>query len=199
MDPRELEIEKGWLLDARNDPEAFMFFYEKYYDRIFRLCYHQVSDYEFAEDLVSETFLRAQERLPYFHWQGLTMGAWLYRIAGNQIKYRRRNRLRTTDLDDVDDGRTAEFEDPLDALVMDEEQLRVTRLIRQLDPDQRDVIRMHYWEGLTIREIAVVLDRPEGTIKARLKRGRDRLAAMIEAEKRAESRREGRPSPDDRG
>lgn len=197
MDPRELEIEKAWLLNARTDPDAFMFFYEKYYDRIFRLCLHRVLDHDFAEDLVAETFLRAQVRLPWFRWQGMTMGAWLYRIALNQIAYRLRNRLATTELDPRDDHLAADFENFLAALVLDEEQLKVNRLIRRLDPVYRETLRLHYWDDLTVREIAVVLDCPTGTVKARLKRGRDRLQAMIEAEERSESPREGRPSPDD--
>ncbi len=80
----------------------------------------------------------------------------------------------------------------------DEEQLRLNRLIRQLDHEYRETLRLHHWEDLTVREIAVVLDRPTGTIKARLKRGRDRLKALIAAEARAEAPRAGRLSPDDR-
>lgn len=197
MDPRELEIEKAWLLNARTDSEAFDVFYRKYYDRIFRFCHHRVADVEFAEDLVSEVFLQAQQNLWRFRWLGLTMGAWLFRIALNQVSYRMRNRLATTTLDPTDDRLAGEFDDPLVALALAEDEYRIRRLVADLDPDYRETLRLHYWDDLTVREIGAVLGCPVGTIKARLKRGRDRLEEMFAAEERADAPREGRPSPDD--
>lgn len=118
MDPSELEIEKRWLLNARTDPEAFMHFYAKYYDRVFRLCYHRVVDRELAEDLTAETFLQAQQHLGRFRWQGTTMGAWLYRIALNQVRYRGRDRRPLAAFDPADDLGD-EGGGPLAALLLD--------------------------------------------------------------------------------
>ncbi|MFN2370237.1 MAG: RNA polymerase sigma factor [Candidatus Krumholzibacteriia bacterium] len=198
MDPRELEIEKRWLLNARTDPEAFMHFYAKYYDRVFRLCYHRVLDRELAEDLTAETFLQAQQNLGRFRWQGATMGAWLYRIALNQVRYRLRNLLPLNAFGPGDDRLEGEGADPLAAMLLEEACLRVRRAIARLDEDTREAVRLHYWDDLTTREIAVVLDEIEGTIKARLSRGRQRLRELLAAQDEgADAPRESRPAPRD--
>lgn len=197
MDPRELDIEKRWLLNARTDPEAFGFFYAKYYDRLFRLCYHRVFDHELAEDLVAETFLQAQQNLHRFRWLGLTMGAWLHRIALNQVRYRQRGRMLTSPLR-ADDERFADAAtDPLAALLLDEAHLRVRRAIARLDESTREVFQLHYWDNLSAREIAVILGEREGTVSARLTRGRERVRRLLATADAAETLPEGRPTPDE--
>ncbi len=197
MDPRELDIEKRWLLNARTDPEAFRFFYAKYYDRLFRLCYHRVLDRELAEDLVAETFLQAQHNLHRFRWLGLTMGAWLHRIALNQLRYRQRNPRLMSQLREDAEGPADPADDPLAALLLDETQLRVRRAIAQLDEATREAFQLHYWGDLTEREIAAVLGERQGTISSRLTRGRQSLRRLLESSARAEARPEGRPTPDE--
>lgn len=197
MHAGELDIEKRWLLNARTDPEAFMLFYTKYYDRVFRLCYHRVLDHDLAEDLVAETFLQAQRHLSRFRWQGLTMGAWLYRIALNQLRYRARNRLATCELDPDDARLGADVPGPLEALILDESQRRVRRAVSGLDEPTREAFQLHYWEGLKIREIAVVLGQSTGTVSARLSRGRDRVRRLLANADAAEALPEGRPAPDE--
>lgn len=73
------------------------------------------------------------------------------------------------------------------------------RALARLDEDTREAMRLHYWDDLTTREIAVVLDEPEGTVKARLSRGRRRLREQLAAQDEgADASRESRPAPRDR-
>ncbi len=175
----ELDIEKRWLILARTDPEAFFFFYQKYYDRLFRLCQNRVLDVDLAEDLVAETFLKAQRSLPRFRWMGLTMGAWLFRIALNQVRSHLRNRLPTAPLDPEDNALAGGGTDPLGEVLLDETQRRVRRAMGGLDAATAEIVRLHYWDELGIREIGVVLDLPAGTVKSRLSRGRRRLRELL--------------------
>ena len=197
MDPHELDIEKRWLLNARTDPEAFQFFYAKYYDRLFRLCYHRVLDHELAEDLVAETFLQAQQNLHRFRWMGLTMGAWLHRIALNRVRHRGRSRFLTSPLHPDDNSLADAATDPLAGLLLDEAQLQVRRAIAQLDEPTREAIQLHYWDDLSAREIAVILGEREGTVSARLTRGRRRLHRLLAAADAAAALPEGSPAPDE--
>ena len=86
VDTQELDIEKKWLILARLDPGKFTLFYDKYCDGIYRFCLRRVVDHDLAEDLTSSTFLQAQRKLWQFRWQGVTMGAWFYRIALNVVR-----------------------------------------------------------------------------------------------------------------
>jgi len=81
----ELAIERKWLLWSRVDPEAFVHFCEKYYDKIFSFILRKVGDEDIAKDLTQETFNIALHRLWQFRFQGVTIGGWFYRIALSQV------------------------------------------------------------------------------------------------------------------
>lgn len=193
-----LDIEKRWMLLARMDPEAFFRFYDKYVDRIYRYCLSRTLDPEAARDLTSETFLRAQGSLGRFRWQGVTFGAYLYRIAENVVRQRARDLRRETGLDDGDhivDPRI----NPLAQVVLTESQQLVREALARLDDRTREIMLLHYWENLTVREIAVVLDMNESTVKARLRRGRGKLLAWLPKEGGPPPDAGGRPGRDDDG
>lgn len=181
MDARDLDIARRRQWSTRIEREDFLELYARYYDRIFRFCHGRVLNPELAEDLTAETFMQALTHLDRFRWQGVTFGSWLYRIALNQVRYRRRDAHDHEHLDDHQDAVVDEAADPLDLVLLDDGQRRVRRAIALLDEDTREAIRLQYWDGLTPSEIAVVLDQPVGTVKARLGRGRQKLRSTLEA------------------
>ena len=175
----ELAIEKRWLVLARIDPEDFRRFYDKYCDRVYRLCLRRVLDPDLAEDLTSETFLRAQRSLWRFRWQGVTFGAYLYRIALNLV---RRQAKAAAAMISVDPGDVTIVDarlNPLAEVVLTERQRAVRAALTALDDLGREIFMLHYWEELTVAQISVVLDTPEGTVKTRLQRGRSLLRSEL--------------------
>jgi len=183
----EASIEKRWFLLARVDHEKFDYFYDKYYDRIFRYIFHRTRDRDLAEELTSETFFRALRALWKFRWQGITFAAWLYRIAINVVNrhYQWAARRRERPLNPPD----REFEaglmrdpadDPYELLENAEEQERLLECLGRLDLDSQNILALRYFEGLKVREIAVITDTPEGTVKARISRSLCKLRSILE-------------------
>jgi RNA polymerase sigma-70 factor (ECF subfamily) len=175
MHDSELAIEKRWLLWARLDPEDFRRFYEKYCDSVYHFCLRRTLDPQLSEDLTSETFLRAQRNLWRFRWQGVTFGAYLYRIALNLVRQHAIIAARSINLEEPELTVVDLRINPLAELVLNERQRLVRAAVGKLDRLGQDVFLLHYWEELKTAEIAVVLDIPEGTVKTRLRRGREGL------------------------
>lgn len=175
----ELAIEKRWLLAAKVDPEDFRRFYAKYGDRVYRFCLRRTLDRDTAEDLTAETFLQAQRNLWRFRWQGVTFGAYLYRIALNLVRKHAAAAARTLNVAEPDAGVVDPRANPLAELVLTERQLAVRQAVATLDGRSQEIFLLHYWEELTTAEIAVVLKVPEGTVKTKLSRGRQALRAEL--------------------
>jgi len=181
----ELAIEKRWLLLARVDHEKFDYFYRKYYDRILRFFYQRTLDLEVAEDLTGETFERALDRLWTFRWQGVTFGGWLFRIALNLLRKHHRSRAlwRYTELPENvigEDVLVDEQADPLTRAIHSRQRRRLLQCLQELDETMREDLLMHYLDGLTYREIAVIRNVPAGTVRARVSRALGRLRTLME-------------------
>ncbi len=175
----ELRIEKRWVLFAQIDKRKFIYFYDKYVDRITRYVFHRVADQHVTEDLVSKTFFHALKHLGKFRWQGVTFGAWLYRIASNEVLAFLRNRTywHTDDSRDIQD-QPHQQPDQLEDLIDRENKARINHCLNQLDEKSQDVLVLSFWESLSIREIAAILNMPEGTVKVTKMRARQALQKL---------------------
>lgn len=176
-----LDIEKRRLQLARIDPEEFSYFFDKYHDRIFRYVYWKVGDHDQAADLTLETFSTAWRKIARFTWQGYSFGAWLFQIArgivGHEIRRRGVRRETPFDLDLHEAGheRTPEAE------YQEEEDREVIRsCLARLPADRYEVFILYYWLGMTVREVALVMKLPVGTVSSHLRRGRATLRGYLE-------------------
>jgi len=172
----ELSIEKRWVLFAQIDKRKFIYFYDKYVDRITRYVFHRVGDQHVTEDLVSKTFFHALNHLGKFRWQGVTFGAWLYRIASNEVRAFLRNRRywHTDESQDIQD-QPYQQPDQLEDLIASENKARITHCLNKLDEKSQDVLVLSFWESLSTREISAILNMPEGTVKVTKMRARQAL------------------------
>jgi len=176
----DLEIERRWIHLSQVDPEKFEFFYRKYRPRIFKYAFLNLRDHDLASDVTSETFSLAADNLGRFRWQGHSFGAWLFRIARNvllQEVRRKKARPETRFVPEYHDRAGGRRPDA------DLDHREDTRLLMdamdQLRDVRREIFLQKYGLGLTTREIGVVMDMPEATVKSHLQRGRAELLTIL--------------------
>ncbi|WP_270887291.1 sigma-70 family RNA polymerase sigma factor [Pedococcus sp. 5OH_020] len=153
-------------LAQRGDAEAFGLLYERYVDVVYRYVYVRVGGQQLAEDLTSETFLRALRRMDTFSWQGRDIAAWFITIARNLItdnakSARFRMEVTTADMLDADRRVDAPDQEVLDRL-RDE---RLLSAVKNLKPEQAECVVLRFLQGLTLAETAKVLGKSEGAVK----------------------------------
>ena len=148
----------------RREVTAFEQLYELFIDRIYRYLLYRVGDGHLAEDLTSAVFLKAWQSIEQYQERGVPFSAWLYRIARNVAT----DQFRTSTVDIPLDGQ--EMLLPAGAHIEDWVQRRFTQeqirgALGALTEDQRQVIILHFFEGLSYSEIAEVMGKQEGAVR----------------------------------
>jgi RNA polymerase sigma-70 factor (ECF subfamily) len=170
------------------DSEAFGQLYDHYQGPVYRFVYYRTRSRTLAEDITSETFLRALRNMSGFRWQGKDFGAWLMTIARNlctdHFKAGKTRLEQTTDDMGRHDNAT---EGPENAVLAGLANEVLLDGLRQLSDEQRDCLIMRFLQGLSIAETAQILGRSEGAIKQLQLRGVRNLAKLVPAGWRDES------------
>jgi RNA polymerase sigma-70 factor (ECF subfamily) len=167
------------------EAEAFGLLYDRYVDLVYRYIYYRVNNPNLAEDLVSETFLRALRRIDSFTWQGRDFAAWLVTIARNLIADHfksGRYRLEITTEDILETGPTQTTDGPenlvLDALTNE----TLLTAVKKLNPEQQECIVLRFLQGLSVSETALAMGKNDGAIKALQYRAVRALARLLPEE-----------------
>jgi RNA polymerase sigma-70 factor (ECF subfamily) len=148
------------------DTEALSELYRRHADAIFRYVYYRVGDQVVAEDLVGDVFVRMLEGLPSYQDTGRPFEAWLYRIAHARVvdHYRREKARRGTS---VDEELAAGEEGNPDRLAAHRDDTRrVWEALVDLTDDQQQVISLRFLAGYSTAEVAKLLGKTEGAVKA---------------------------------
>jgi RNA polymerase sigma-70 factor (ECF subfamily) len=153
-------------LAQQGDAEAFGQVYDAYVDSIYRYLYYRVGSHALAEDLTSETFMRALRRIDSFTWQGKDIGAWFVTIARNLVtdhvkSSRFRLEVSTADMLDADRADDGIEDEVLRRL----QSATLIDAVRQLKAEQQECIVMRFLQGLSVAETAKVMKRSEGAVK----------------------------------
>jgi RNA polymerase sigma-70 factor, ECF subfamily len=161
--------------------------YDRWSDAVHALVVRIVRDETDAEEVVEAVFWQAWQQAGRYTSDRGAPGAWLLAIARSRSLDRLRTLRRRHDEQPADDSvltNAPAIGDPLSELNASERAMRVTAAVQQLPPDQRAVMELAYFEGLSQTEIADRLDVPLGTVKTRarlgLKKLRDSLAELRE-------------------
>lgn len=145
----------------QGDSQAFGIVYDRYVKKIYDFVFFKTMHKETAEDLTSLVFAKALAGVDGF--TGGSVSAWLYRIARNAVIDHYRTTKTTVDIADVwdlSDGTELELETDLKRQLDD-----VKAYLRTLAPEQRDIVIMRVWQGLSYAEIAAALGKTEGACK----------------------------------
>ncbi|MGH2450346.1 MAG: sigma-70 family RNA polymerase sigma factor [Candidatus Limnocylindria bacterium] len=163
------------------DRAAFGELYDAHVSSVYRYLLYRVREPSDAEDLTSEVFTRAFANIHRYRWQGKSFLAWLYTIARNAVTDRRRRERPTVDLDDAfgiaEDGPTAH-----ERAVHGEEVEALRDAVKYLTGEQQEVLVLRFVENMSSRQVAQILGKNEGAIRALQFRALGRLRKLLQEE-----------------
>ncbi len=170
----------------KGEADAFNPIVSKYQQKIYDLIYPRVRDRETAEDICQEVFLKAWQALPNFKGQS-AFYSWLYKIAINcSIDFlRKQNKRFVLSWEELPPNLHETLEasqrQPSISQIVEKKEFRniISKAVRQLPTGQRNVFYLRYGEELRIKDIALRLNKSEGTIKTHLHHAHRKLRDML--------------------
>ena len=155
--------------------------YDTHVDAVYRYILYRVREPSDAEDLTSDVFTRAFANIHRYRWQGKSFLAWLYTIARNAVTDRRRRQRPTVDLENAfglaEDGPTAH-----EHAVRGEEVDALRGAVKHLTTEQQEVLVLRFVENMSSRQVANMLGKNEGAIRALQFRALGRLRKLMTTE-----------------
>lgn len=150
------------------DPTAFNLLVERWQDKIHRFVYRYLPDNDEANEITQKTFIRAYQRMDTLDEAG-KFSPWIYKVANNLCldELKRAGRKRSVPLDM---NRIEQESKNTPATDFENKELAelLNHALLQLPDEQRSVVILKQYEGLTFREIAEILEEPESTVKSRM-------------------------------
>lgn len=147
------------------DEAALVSIYDRYHPVVYRYLYRQIGDVDTARDLAAEVFHRLLVALHAGKGPRDHLVAWLYRTAHNALVDHYRRQQHRCHLS-LEEGIVADDNTPVEAA---EHHLLVTQLrgaLQRLSPDQQQVIALKFLEGLSNEQVALIMGKSVGAIKA---------------------------------
>lgn len=184
VDPADAELIR---LTLNGNTDAFNLLVQKYQPQIYNLIYRKVRDPEISKDLCQVAFLKAWRALPNFKGES-TFYNWLYRIAVNcSIDFFRREKNQIASVYDEELSQNTDnllqmtqvHLSPCEILEKKELAHVISKAVDRLSVNQRCVFDLRHGEELMIKEIALRLNKSEGTIKTHLYNAHKKLRDLL--------------------
>jgi RNA polymerase sigma-70 factor (ECF subfamily) len=186
----DLSEEKELVTQAQKSPDAFAKLYDQYYPKIFGYVLRRSANIEAAQDITSETFLKALGKLWQFRWRNVSFSSWLYKIASNETNqyFRKAEYKKSISLEELQeqgfelrspDEPESELIEAQEELKQHQDFLEIQERITRLPAKYQEVIALRFFEKKQINEIAELLGKREGTIKSLLHRAIEKLRETI--------------------
>jgi len=149
----------------QQDQEAFAQLYEEHFNKIYRYVALRIGDKTEAEDVTQQVFINALRSISSFKWKGIPFAAWLFRIAHNQVVdyLRKKTKQATVPLDE---SLASSDSNPQ---LMAEHRLDIEQLLlatKRLTRAQREVIALRFAGELSTVQVAKVMGKSQGAVKA---------------------------------
>ena len=165
--------------EARTSNEAKLAsLYNEYYDKIAHYVYVHIGNKTEAEDIAGEVFLKALKSLESYKERGIPMQAWLFRIAHNLVvdHLRKRTKYKMVPIETV---QVAADADPITAAEKNIELERVTKAMGQLNRQQREILRLRFFGGLTSKEVGSILGKSDGAVREMQRAAIEKLRRLV--------------------
>ena len=147
----------------KGDTEAFGVLYDRYIDKIYRFVFYKTFVKEVAEDITSDVFHKALQKIASYDAGKGEFSAWLYRIARNSVIDHYRTQKTDVPLEDVFDvGFDERTPESLDAIASLD---KVHAYLETLTAKQREIITLRVWEELSYKQIAAIVGGTEDSVK----------------------------------
>lgn len=158
------------VVAAREDPQAFLALYDRYFSRVLGYVRLRVRDEAVCEDVTSTVFTAALAQLPRFRGEG-TFAGWLFQIARNAVRDVQRRPAAVSLLHEPHQSE-ADLEE---RFLARERASHLHVLIRLLTPEQQHLLALRYGAGLAFDEIGAIVGAAPGTVRVRLHRTLEQL------------------------
>jgi len=171
------EEEAQLVGEAKANPESFAKLYDRYAPNIYRYLLSRLGNVAGAQDVTSQTFLKAFEMFPRYRHTGY-FSAWLFAIARSKyVDYLRKTKNR---VETIQDSLKDPQEDLLQAVIRSERVAEIKGIIHRLPDEEQELLRLRFVAGLGFAEMASLLGRNEDAVKKTLYRLLDRLQSQLE-------------------
>ena len=151
---------------GQRDQAAFAELYDLFLAAVYRYVYYRVGNRPDAEDLSEQVFLQAWAAIDRFRWQGKPFLAWLYALAHNLVIDWRRRARSTLSLDDDENSLDPQHPSGEREVMQSLDAAMLSAAIGRLTPEQQQVITLKFIEGFDTAQVAQLMDKREGTIRA---------------------------------
>ena len=175
---------------SKQDREALATLYDRYGRRVFALAVRILNDPVGSEEVTQDVFMSVWRRGASYTSKKGKFTTWMFSIAHNRTidELRKRRRDRSRENDDIEDHYDLKSSDisPADAAVAQSEYAKVKAAMDKLPEEQKSVVELSYFKGLTQTEIATKTGQPLGTVKTRMRLALKKLRVALSAEMGAE-------------
>ena len=165
----------------KGDPEAFTLLVEKYKYLAFSLSMKVTRNREDAEEVAQDSFLKAYKSLENFKGSS-SFKTWLFRIvyttAISKIRGKKKDFVNFEDCK-FSDGELMETENAVGQLSLEERSYQLHKAMESLEPDERALLNLYYFEDLPVDEIATIMDISASNVKIKLFRSRKKLYLQL--------------------
>lgn len=176
------DLEKALLQKCKKgDLEAFEKLIDSYQKKVFNLCYRYLDNYDDAEELSQEVFIKVYRAISGFKEES-SLGTWIYRIAVTTcIDELRKKKKYTAVSINQDNGLELQDTEPglYDNYEKKETKKAIEDAIKSLHYDHRIVVVLRDMQGFSYEEISEIIDVPLGTVKSRIKRARENIKEYL--------------------
>ena len=180
----ELSDEAILIQKAKDfDSEAWVQIYRRHYPKIYAYLRHRLGDVDLAEDIAASVFLHAVEAIGSFTYRGFSLSSWLFRIAHNQAvdHFRRKAKVKTEPLTEELVAKGGPVEEAMEEVLVRED---LNLALRNITEEQRQVVLLKFFSGLSNAEVARIIGKPEGAVKALQHRALASLRRILGTEER---------------
>ena len=152
--------------------------YENYYDKVAHYIFSRIGDKTEAEDLASEVFLKALKSIKTYDERGLPMQAWLFKIAHNLVvdHLRKVSKYKTVPIDTVE---IQDEDDPQKTAETNIEMERVTMAMQRLTNEQKEIIRLRFFGGLSSQEVSDIFNKSDGAVREMQRAALEKLRGLL--------------------
>lgn len=172
----EVELRDLARRAAAGDPDAWEALYRRSHPRLFAYARRRLPSAEAADDAVSETMVRALDRMSTFRWQGAGVDAWLYGILRNVVQESWRSSRRSPPQPSLVHEPLA---GPLDGILRREQLDEVRTAFSELAAEDQEVLELRVVGGMNAEEVGEVLGRRAGAVRMAQSRALGRLRSRF--------------------